>query len=248
METKKKFLAFAGGCELQKQFEELYRLRKREFDVVYSKSQYHGSVLIFDLRIEALRNLGIPAPEEAVDDLFVMLQYCIEAREQMNTLLLCDNAGSCRFYSNNQICRLLNGDSVRKAENLGWLQVFHGATVIPKVPEEARSNFGLVEWHHQHGNGFACLELKTIPESYSEYGDKINGVENYLPKLMFFLMEGIRKGDYPWIEYPPLYKPAENVLKGVPNKILFWHYSPEGTEWLKREIKYIPPSYRHSPR
>ena len=176
----------------KKNCDELFSRYRKEFGVILDKSDYRGPVLVFDLRRQSLWSLNISYTKELVSSLIEMFDYFIREQEQMNSFILCDEVSNCRFYSTNQILRLLNGQNFNSDHN--WLKIFPNAEIHGAIPDDAHGNFALAEWYAQHGNAFACMKFKEIPAFYEKYGEKIFGVENYLPEVMYFLMEGIKGG------------------------------------------------------
>lgn len=211
----------------RKNCEELFSRYGKEFGVILDKSDYNGPVLFFDLRRQSLWNLNISYSEELVASLVEMFDYFICEQEQMNSFILCDDVARCRFYSTNQILRLLNGQNFNLDYN--WHKIFPKAEIHGAVPNDAHANFALAEWYAQHGNSFACMTFKEIPISYKKFDEEILGVENYLPEVMYFLMENIKKGCYPNVDYPYLYKP--NVVAGFLPELVYWHLDTGSTNW-----------------
>ena len=211
----------------KKNCEELFSRYRKEFGVILDKSDYHGPVLVFDLRRQSLWSLNISYSEELVSSLIEMFDFFICEQEQMNSLILCDNVTDCRFYSTNQILRLLNGQNF--GSDHSWLKIFPNAEICGAIPDDAHANFALAEWYAQNGNSFAYLTFKEIPAFYEKYGEKIFGVENYLPEVMYFLMEGIKAGKYPKVNYPYLYKP--NSVAGFLPELVYWHLDTGSTNW-----------------
>lgn len=211
----------------RKNCEELFSRYGKEFGVILDKSDYRGPVLVFDLRRQSLWSLNISYTKELVSSLIEMFDYFIREQEQMNSFILCDEVSNCRFYSTNQILRLLNGQNFNSDHN--WLKIFPNAEIHGAIPDDAHGNFALAEWYAQHGNAFACMKFKEIPAFYEKYGEKIFGVENYLPEVMYFLMEGIKGGKYPKVDYPYLYKP--NPVAGFLPELVYWHLDTGSTNW-----------------
>ncbi len=212
-------------------YEELFSKYRKEFSVVLDKCDYTGPVLFFDLRRKNLQNLGISCSEEVLFSLVEMFDYFIRRQEQMNSFILCDEVSQCRLYSTNQILRLLNGQNFNP--DYSWHKIFPNAEILGAVPEDAYRNFALAEWYVRYGNAFACMTFKEIPASYFRFNEEIVGVENYLPEVMYFLMENIKKGCYPHVDYPYLYK-ATPVAGFLP-ELVYWHYETGSTNW-KNEI------------
>ena len=249
METGKTILLISS-CkikELEDTFNKLYMQRGCVFETVYAASRYHGPVFIVDLRVDKLCTLGIDPKRDVVNDLYKMFQCCVIIYEQMNTLILCDEEDKCLFYSGNQICKLLNGSTPwrnRKdtQRDLSWMNVFPSARIFAKMPENAQGNYNHALWYQEQGDSFACMELKDIPEMYRRFDEEIYGVENYLPRLIYDIMEGIKNKHYPWIVYPPQYKPVEERIYGMYMKMMYWHEGKECLGWFMNESRYIPPS------
>ncbi len=222
-------------------FKELYALLRVEFLRVVEKSEYSGKgpVIFFDLREKSLEALEISNPGEKIKDLREMVEIYICTYEQMNSFILCDNAEDCRFYSLNQICRLLTGRYC--PAKFSWCAVFPTGEIEAFIPENMHKNFPFAEWYHAYGNGFACLYLYEIPEVYFKYGEAVTGVENYLPEIVYFIMEGIKNGYYPHVIYPPLYK-TDKHLPNMHPKVVYWHQSTGSVNWKDENLRYIPPT------
>lgn len=219
----------------KKNCEELFSRYRKEFSAILNKSDYKGPVLVIDLRRQSLFNLAIVYTEELLSALIEMFDCFVCEQEQMNTLILCDEPVRCRFYSTNQILRLLNGQYPRLGEEYAWHKIFPNAEIMRAIPDDAHANFPLAEWYAHQGERFAYLIFKDIPASYNKFGEEIFGIENYLPEIMYFLMENIKNGCYPKVNYPYLYKP--NVVAGFLPELVYWH-SNMGT--TNREAEKVP--------
>ena len=160
----------------QKKFEELSAKYGGEFATLMKCSRYNGPVIFFDLRLSHLEALKISNPEEKIMPLIEMLDFFIRGYEQMNSFILCDDVTSCRFYSTNQICKLLSAKNPKP--EFMWHNIFPMAEFHCFLPSDVHMNFPLAEWYACHGNAFACMRFREIPKSYFKYGKEIVGVEN----------------------------------------------------------------------
>lgn len=228
----------------QEDFEKLSARYGCEFAALMKCSRYNGPVIFFDLRLSHLEALKIPNPEEKILPLIKMLDFFIRAYEQMNSFILCDDVSLCRFYSTNQICKLLSAKNPKP--EFMWHNVFPMVEYHSFVPSEVHKNFPLAEWYACHGNAFSCMYFKEIPKSYFKYGKEIVGVENYLPEIMYFLMENIKNGYYPHVIYPCLYKTERAVPEFHP-KVVYWHRDIQPMDWIEEKIpeKMLYPHATH---
>ena len=140
-------------------YEELFSKYRKEFSVVLDKCDYTGPVLFFDLRRKNLQNLGISCSEEVLFSLVEMFDYFIRRQEQMNSFILCDEATQCRFYSTNQILRLLNGQDASSDYN--WHKIFPYAEIHRAFLNDAQDDSALGE----SDTCFAYMTFKEIPAS-----------------------------------------------------------------------------------
>ena len=197
--------------------------------MILDKSDYRGPVLVFDLRRQSLWSLNISYTKELVSSLIEMFDYFIREQEQMNSFILCDEVSNCRFYSTNQILRLLSEQNDNS--DYGWHRIFPDAEIDEAITDSAYGDLTSGDL----GVRFACMTFKEIPESYQKFSEKIFGVENYLPEVMYFLMENIKNGRYPKVNYPYLYKP--NVVAGFLPELFYWHLE---TGTTNREVERAP--------
>ena len=213
----------------KKNCEELFSRYRKEFGVILDKSDYHGPVLVFDLRRQSLWSLNISYSEELVSSLIEMFDFFIRKQEQMNSFILCDEVADCRFYSTNQILRLLREQNDNP--DYLWHRIFPNTEIDEEISDVIYGDVAGCEECVR----FSCMTFKEIPESYQKFNEEICGVENYLPEVMYFLMENIKEGRYPKVNYPYLYKP--NVVAGFLPELFYWHLEMGTTN---REAEKVP--------
>lgn len=184
-------------------------------------SQYHGPLIIFDMRKVALEKLEID-PEMA-DIISANVSAYICYFQQMNSLILRDDHRKCIFYASKEICEVLNG----KYPEISWAAVFPHAKYIPFIPKEIEEKGHVRGWAHAgKGYCFGMLVLNDIPLSYQRYDGIISGIKAYLPEILYWLFEEMIDRE---MYYPPLHlsKPAFHGIydaKDVkdPNMVI-WH-------------------------
>ena len=170
------------------------------FKVIHT-AQYHGPLIIFDLRKVALEKLKIN-PEMA-DRVSAYISDYIGYFQQMNSFILHDDDRKSIFYASKQICEILSG----KYPEIMWAAVFQRATYIPCVPKEIEARGHISGWAYaEKGYSFGMLVVNEIPLDYHRYERIISGVKNYLPEILYWVLEEMIDRE---MYYPPLHLQKE---------------------------------------
>lgn len=193
------------------------------FKIIHASS-YRGPVIIFDLRRRTLDEKGLPLTHEKAREVGALIADYVQHFEQMNSLILADDHRDCSFYATKEICEILQG----KFSDMIWAGAFPHSKYIPCVSSEIQGKGHVHAWAHaEKGYSFGMLKLKSIPENYFQFNHIINGVENYLPEVVYWIMEALIDKE---LYYPALYneKAEQHKLK-LPAKIAkdphmrIWH-------------------------
>ncbi len=192
------------------------------FKIIHDVS-YHGPVIIFDLREKSLSEKGFTLSGDEIKEVAAYISDYIKHYEQMNSFILTDDHRHCVFYATKEICELLQG----KRSEMVWAGVFPNSHYVPCVPNEIQRKGHVHGWcHAEKGYSFGLLMLKSVPESYMQFNHVLFGVENYLPEVVYWVMEALI--DYE-LYYPPMCNESRELWNRLPPKKIqdpymrIWH-------------------------
>ncbi len=153
---------------------------------IIGSAHYNGPLIIFDVRDKSLVSKEID--RNLRKSLIAMVADYIGHFEQMNSLILADDYRDIRFYANRDICEILSG----KYEDLRWASVLMNVRHFLPMARHFEEVHGVTAASHcaTQGYCFTLLEMNSVPLSYLLHnGERLYGVENYLPEVLYWVME-----------------------------------------------------------
>ncbi len=186
---------------------------------VINHARYCGPVIFFDVRQNTLAKHNVPVTIEK--ELIPFISGYICNHQQMNSFILADD--EMFFYSNRDICRILAGQVADEK----WAAVMENAQLIPCMDAETERKGHQAAWAiSEQGWFFTQLHLKNMPSAFNSNGRIIEGVECYLPEVVYWVMETLIRKE---MHYPPLHqgKAPWNKLEAkkvsLADKQMLWH-------------------------
>lgn len=175
---------------------------------------YKGPLIVFDVRDSSFGYHEIDRTWREEVIAFIVDYICYF--EQMNALILADDQRKIGFFANRDICNMLMG----KLEDVRWAGVLMNVKHALPVPRQFEEAFGVTAASHcaEQGYCFMWLQMNSVPISYEKPdGGKVYGVENYLPDILYWVMETIiDKALY----YPRLYNYEKEKWHGLEARTL----------------------------